>query len=55
MGILQSKAILTSLRRNYVMKIPVGVNIMPSEEIYKYTPYLIENDISNVTRYNMIK
>ncbi|CAD8183185.1 unnamed protein product [Paramecium pentaurelia] len=50
MGILQSKAILTSLRRNYAIKIPIGVNIMPSEEIYKYTPYLIENDISNVTR-----
>ncbi|CAK85900.1 unnamed protein product (macronuclear) [Paramecium tetraurelia] len=50
MGILQSKAILTSLRRNYAIKIPVGVSIMPSEEIYKYTPYLIENDISNVTR-----
>ncbi|CAD8181094.1 unnamed protein product [Paramecium octaurelia] len=50
MGILQSKAVLTSLRRNYSIKIPVGVSIMPSEEIYKYTPYLIENDISNVTR-----
>ena len=53
MGILKTKAMLTSLRRNYKINVPIGVNIMPSEDIYKYTPYLIPNDIGNITRLNI--
>lgn len=43
------------MRKNNKITVPIGVNIMPSEDVVTFTPYAIKNDIENSVRYTLFQ
>jgi len=49
-GILNTKALIHSMRKNNKLNVPLAVSIVPSLDTLIYTPYLLDKELQNSFR-----